>query len=64
MDDKQLATLPPDAYILTGDKTEGYGGGPSPYGFVMRGKQVLGIVSLKDKAGRDRLDVRQGWLRI
>jgi hypothetical protein len=47
MDEKQLRGLPGDAYILTGDKTKDFGGGPSPYGFVMSaGGKLLGRVKL------------------
>lgn len=40
------AKLPQDGYFLTGNKTPGFGGGSSPYGFVMQNGNVLGRVKL------------------
>ena len=42
----QARKLPNIAYILTGDKTPEYGGGPSPYGFLMREEKIVGRVKL------------------
>ena len=38
--------LPSNAYILTGDKTPDFGGGQSPFGFVVQGGNILGRVKL------------------
>jgi hypothetical protein len=43
-----LSTFDDDAYILTGDKTKDFGGGPSPYGFVILKDKVVGRVKLAD----------------
>jgi hypothetical protein len=40
--DAELKTLGPDAYVLTGEKTRAFGGGPSPDGFVTKRGQLLG----------------------
>jgi hypothetical protein len=47
MDDKTLEMQSNDAHILTGDKSAKFGGGPSPYGFVISGSKVVGYVNLQ-----------------
>ncbi len=47
--DQELKALPNDAYILTGEKTKSFGGGPSPDGFVISGGKMSGRIRL---AGR------------
>lgn len=60
MTDDQIRMLPNNAYILTGEKTQDYGGGPSPDGFAMSvSNKILGRLKL-----RDRPDVGDGWLKI
>jgi hypothetical protein len=52
MTDEQIEALPKDVYVLTGDKTEDFGGGPSPDGFVMSAaNRILGRVWIKDRRG-------------
>jgi hypothetical protein len=54
MNDQQLKALPKETYILTGDKTKEFGGGPSPYGFVMSGaNKILGRVRLEGHTSPD-----------
>ena len=60
MDDEALVNIPGEILILTGDKVRNYGGGPSPYGFVMQGSDVLGYVNLSTRhaMGAMYLEVR------
>ncbi len=44
--DQELKSLPADAYILTGEKTKDFGGGPSPDGFVISGGKLIGRLRL------------------
>jgi len=43
-----LDGLSEHVYVLTGDKTPDFGGGPSPFGFVMDKSKVVGRVRLED----------------
>ena len=50
MSDQQLNDLPKDSYVLTGDKTKDFGGGPSPDGFAMSAaNKILGRLRLEGK---------------
>lgn len=42
----EVAGKYPAAYILTGDKTPDFGGGPSPFGFVMVNENPVARASL------------------
>lgn len=44
----ELAALPAGWHLLTGDKTEDFGGGPSPFGFVIREGAVVARSSLPE----------------
>ncbi len=48
MSNADLTQTPSDAFILTGMKTPKYGGGPSPYGFVISAGKVVGRIKLTD----------------
>jgi hypothetical protein len=51
--DAELKALESGAYILTGDKTREFGGGPSPGGFVIQGKELVGRVRLAGRLVND-----------
>ena len=56
--DQELKELPNDAYILTGEKTKAFGGGPSPDGFVISRGNLLGRLRIEGRL------IREGTLTI
>lgn len=52
----QIRQLPVGTYVLTGEKTANYGGGHSPYGFLVHNERILGRIKI------DRAAVARGWL--
>jgi hypothetical protein len=58
--DAQLAVLAPGAHVLTGNRSKQFGGGPSPYGFVIVAGAVVGYVNLQVRGlvGNTSLSIR------
>ena len=46
---------PAGTYVLTGEKTARFGGGPSPYGFLIHNERIVGRVKI------DQVAVKRGW---
>ncbi|WP_321476495.1 hypothetical protein [uncultured Paludibaculum sp.] len=55
--DSDLKTAPAGAYILTGMKTNKFGGGMSPDGFLMNGRVLLGRLRIEGRVSHGGITV-------
>ena len=54
----ELSSLPAKSYIVTGEKTDDFGGGQSPFGFVVLDGSVLARATLPEASASKPRDSR------